>query len=94
MSDEASTSHSPTKKMRRVAGDRPFNRRGYDDTTQKILEDIDRCQSEVDSLTERASTEILVVEQKYNLMKKPLYARRTELISNIPNFWFTTVSYK
>jgi len=46
-------------------------------------------QNEIDRLNEQASEEILKVEQKYNKMRQPHFQRRTELISNIPNFWVT-----
>lgn len=56
---------------------------------QKALEDIDGCQNEIDALNEKASEEILQVEQKYNKLRKPHYEKRNELIKNIPNFWVT-----
>jgi len=57
---------------------------------QKALEEIDACQSEIDSLNEKASEEILKVEQKYNQERKPFFDKRNELIAKIPNFWETT----
>ena len=44
----------------------------YDPETQKALEEIDGCQNEIDALNEKASEEILKVEQKYNKLRKPL----------------------
>lgn len=61
----------------------------YDADTQKALEDIDTCQNEIDSLNEKASEEILKVEQKYNKLRQPYFAQRNELIKKIPNFWVT-----
>jgi template-activating factor I len=61
----------------------------YDAETQKALEDIDQCQNDIDSLNEKASEEILKVEQKYNKLRKPHYEQRNELIRKIPNFWVT-----
>lgn len=55
--------------------------------TQKALEEIDSCQNEIDQLNEKASEEILKVEQKYNSLRKPLFEKRNEIISRIPNFW-------
>ncbi|XP_074603597.1 NAP domain-containing protein SET [Brevipalpus obovatus] len=60
-----------------------------DSTIQKALEDIDSCQNEIDLLNEKASEEILKVEQKYNKLRKPFFDKRNELIQNIPNFWVT-----
>ena len=42
-------------------------------------------------LDEKASDEILKVEQKYNQMRKPHFEQRNNLIKKIPNFWVTTV---
>jgi len=61
----------------------------YDADTQKALEDIDSCQNEIDGLNEKASEEILKVEQKYNKLRKPHFEQRNELIKKIPNFWVT-----
>lgn len=59
----------------------------------EIVEEIDSVQNEIDTLNERASEEILKVEQKYNSLRKPHFERRTNLISKIPNFWVTAVSF-
>src|SRR5689334_5046088 len=66
----------------------------YDVETQKALEEIDACQNDIDSLNEKASEEILKVEQKYNKMRKPYFEKRNELIKKIPNFWVTAVSFR
>ena len=64
--------------------------REYDAGTQKALEDIDICQNEIDQLNEKASDEILKVEQKYNQLRKPFFEKRSEIIKKIPNFWVTS----
>ncbi|KAK2172499.1 hypothetical protein NP493_957g00015 [Ridgeia piscesae] len=61
----------------------------FDVETQKALEDIDACQNEIDALNEKASEEILKVEQRYNKLRKPFYEKRNELIKRMPNFWVT-----
>lgn len=66
--------------------------REYDPETQLALEEIDSCQNEIDSLNEKASEEILRVEQRYNKLRKPFFDKRNELIKKIPNFWVTAVS--
>lgn len=65
----------------------------YDGETQKALEEIDACQNEIDALNEKASEEILQVEQKYNKLRKPHFDKRNGLIQQIPNFWVTAVSF-
>lgn len=66
---------------------------GLADGESEFLEQIDTCQNEIDSLNEKASEEILKVEQKYNKLRKPLFEKRNEIIKNIPNFWVTAVSW-
>jgi len=59
----------------------------FDSETQKALEDIDACQNDIDALNEKASEEILKVEQKYNKLRRPHLEKRGEVISKIPGFW-------
>lgn len=40
-------------------------------------------------MNEKASEEILKVEQKYNKLRKPFFEKRNELIKKIPNFWMS-----
>jgi len=35
---------------------------------------------------------VLEVEQKYNVIRKPVYDKRNEIIKTIPDFWLTAVS--
>ncbi|XP_013779974.1 protein SET-like [Limulus polyphemus] len=70
-------------------GDADENSRDFDPETQKSLEDIDACQNEIDVLNEKASEEILKVEQKYNKLRKPFFEKRNDLIKKIPKFWAT-----
>lgn len=67
--------------------------RDFDAETQKALEEIDGCQNDIDALNEKASEEILKVEQKYNKLRKPFFEKRNEIIQKIPNFWVTAVSF-
>ena len=64
--------------------------RDFDEETQKALEEIDANQNEIDLLNEKASEEILKVEQKYNKLRRPFYDKRNEIIRRIPKFWLTT----
>ena len=84
------TEEPQAKKMRKIEGGEP-NSEGdeshdYDADTQKALEDIDACQNDIDALNEKASEEILKVEQKYNKLRKPFFEKRNDLIQKIPNF--------
>ena len=67
----------------------PVEERDFDEETQAALEDIDGCQNEIDAMNEKASEEILKVEQKYNQLRRPCFDKRKEIISRIPKFWLT-----
>jgi len=77
-----------TKKMRSEDG-QPGEEKDFDKETQKALEDIDTTQNEVDALNEKASEEILKVEQKYNKLRRPYYDKRNDIIKRVPKFWLT-----
>lgn len=47
---------------------------------------------QIDALNEKASDEILKIEQKYNKLRKPLFEKRNDAMKKIPNFWVTAVS--
>lgn len=83
---------SPAKRAKVSNPDSSFEgdqSQDFDSATQKALEDIDACQNEIDALNEKASEEILKVEQKYNKLRKPHYEKRNDMIKNISNFWIT-----
>ncbi|KAF8370951.1 spr-2 [Pristionchus pacificus] len=48
---------------------------------------IDNIQSELDALNDQAGDEIVKIEQKYNALRAPVYAKRSEAIKSVPNFW-------
>ncbi|KHJ46282.1 nucleosome assembly protein [Trichuris suis] len=83
---------APTRKQRKVDEGDADDSKDYDLETQKALEEIDSCQNEIDIMNERASEEILKVEQKYNKLRKPYFEKRNELIKKIPNFWVSAVA--
>ncbi len=72
-----------------VGGGGGVEERDFDEETQKALEEIDANQNEIDLLNEKASEEILKVEQKYNKLRRPFYDKRNEIIARIPKFWLT-----
>ncbi|VDM60537.1 unnamed protein product [Angiostrongylus costaricensis] len=82
-----STGEPATKKLKTEA--LPEHLSGIPEETKKVLIEIDTVQNEIDSLNEKASEEILKVEQKYNLLRRPQYEKRCEMIKKIPNFWCT-----
>ena len=83
----------PAPKVRKTEEPEADTSEVFDAETQKALEEIDACQNEIDALNEKASEEILQVEQKYNKLRKPHYEKRNDVIHKIPNFWVTAVSF-
>lgn len=63
------------------------------DDEHVLLEKVVSIQHEIDQLNERASEEILHVEQKYNKLRQPHYQTRSDILASIPDFWHTTVSF-
>jgi len=89
---EKSTSeslNSETPVMKKQKLDESIEDRDFDEETQKALEEIDSNQNEIDALNEKASEEILQVEQKYNKLRRPYYDKRNAIIQRIPKFWLT-----
>lgn len=90
----ASNTEGPTPRKMRKGEDgnavaEESSTKDFDADTQRALEEIDACQNEIDSLNEKASEEILKVEQKYNKLRRPFFDKRNDLIKKIPNFWVT-----
>jgi template-activating factor I len=93
MNQAATGGPSPRKILKRSEQDSDSDEdtQEFDEETQKALEEIDSCQNEIDGLNEKASEEILKVEQKYNKLRKPYFDRRNTIIEKIPNFWVTAM---
>ncbi|KAL1812339.1 hypothetical protein DCAR_0624556 [Daucus carota subsp. sativus] len=53
------------------------------------IENLQELQDQLDKVNEEASDKVLEIEQKYNEIKRPVYARRSEIIKRIPDFWLT-----
>lgn len=60
-------------------------------TTGKLSTGLERIQDALDDMNEKASGEIMAVEQKYVKLRKPYYDKRNELIKKVPNFWFSAL---
>ncbi|CAH2036935.1 unnamed protein product [Thlaspi arvense] len=55
------------------------------------IEKLQEIQDDLEKINEKASDEVLEVEQKYNVIRKPVYDKRNEIIKAIPDFWLTAV---
>ncbi|KAK1433737.1 hypothetical protein QVD17_10652 [Tagetes erecta] len=53
------------------------------------IEKLQEIQDELEKINEKASDEVLEVEQKYNEVRKPAYDKRGDIIKSIPDFWLT-----
>ncbi|XP_039062151.1 NAP1-related protein 2-like [Hibiscus syriacus] len=53
------------------------------------IEKLQEIQDELEKINEEASEKVLEVEQKYNVVRKPVYDKRSEIIKSIPDFWLT-----
>lgn len=64
----------------------------FDPMTTHQLGAVEGIQLEISKLNELAGDEILVVEQKYNKLRRPFFEKRSTLLKSIPNFWVTTLA--
>ncbi|GFP95524.1 nap1-related protein 2 [Phtheirospermum japonicum] len=53
------------------------------------IERLQEIQDELEKINEEASEKVLEVEQKYNVVRKPVYDKRNNIIKSIPDFWLT-----
>lgn len=53
------------------------------------IEKLQQVQDELERVAEEASDKVLEVEQHYNEVRHPIYAKRNEVIEGIPDFWLT-----
>lgn len=73
----------------KIAKAGPNGEEQTDKDQHEAIEKIDDVQNDIDKLNEQASEEILKVEQKYNKLRQPHFAKRSTLIKKIQNFWVT-----
>ncbi|GBG90411.1 hypothetical protein CBR_g50658 [Chara braunii] len=55
----------------------------------QAIEKLQEVQDELDRVNEEATDKVLEVEQKYTEIRRPVYKKRSEIISQIPDFWQT-----
>lgn len=89
------SSSSTVKKMKKndMGIDDSTDRPCVDEDTQKLIQEIDNIQSEIDSINYQSSKEIIKIEQKYAKLRQPCFEKRNEIMNNISNFWVTVVSF-
>merc|ERR1712130_3634 len=72
----------------------PEKKQKMDEEEQQLL-DVRKQQEGLDELNEKASEEILGVEKKFNKLRKPLFAKRQEMIRKLEKqcdtkFWWSS----
>merc|ERR1712176_981380 len=82
MSENGSAAVAENGAGKKAKLDDSVEEKDFDEETQKAL-------NEIDAMNEKASEEILKVEQKYNLLRRPFFEKRNEIIGRIPKFWLT-----
>lgn len=63
----------------------------FDPKIAKSLEQVENIQLEICALNEKASEEILRVEQKFNKLRRPYFEMRNNLLKQIPRFWLNAM---
>lgn len=53
----------------------------------KAVEQLESLQEELDKVNDEASEKVLQVEQHYNKVRRPIYLKRNEVISQVEGFW-------
>ncbi|XP_068662196.1 NAP1-related protein 2-like [Aristolochia californica] len=53
------------------------------------IEKLQEVQDELEKINDEESDKVLEVEEKYNVVRKPIYDKRNEVIRAIPEFWLT-----
>ncbi|KAF3329200.1 NAP1-related protein 2-like isoform X5 [Carex littledalei] len=65
---------------------------GSPKASSQLLDSIEKLQviqDELEAINEKASYEVLEVEKKFNELRKPVFAKRNEVIVSIQDFWLT-----
>lgn len=56
------------------------------------LREVEAIQSQIIQLNEQASEEILLVEQKFNQLRRPHFEKRNAILKDVPNFWLAALA--
>ncbi len=84
---------NPTKKQKTETSANPTQYADQEDPEMmKKYEKLEGLHDQLEKINEEADNEIIQVEQKYWLKKKPLLVERNAVIKTIPGFWKQTVS--
>jgi template-activating factor I len=102
MSSDTVKKDEPESKRPRIEAPSDNNHAGGGDVVDDIVkldaeaaaavfEKLEEVQKSLDAINEKASEEVLQVEQKYNKQRRPLFAKRGEYSEQLPQFWMTAL---
>lgn len=55
----------------------------------KAIEKLQEVQDEIEKVNEEASDKVLEIEQHYSIVRRPIFDKRNEIVTAIPDFWLT-----
>jgi|EP00670_Eutreptiella_braarudii_P002789 template-activating factor I len=55
--------------------------------------ELQQLQNKVEEIEEQFDQKVLELQSSFNKQKRPIYIERNEVISKIPNFWFTAFQH-
>eukprot|EP00475_Leptophrys_vorax_P000759 TRINITY_DN10415_c0_g1_i1.p1 TRINITY_DN10415_c0_g1~~TRINITY_DN10415_c0_g1_i1.p1 ORF type:complete len:274 (-),score=57.22 TRINITY_DN10415_c0_g1_i1:221-988(-) len=62
-----------------------------EDALDEAINKLNTIQDELDKINEEASDKVLEVEHKFNMIRRPVYDRRTAVLDKVPDFWRTVI---
>jgi hypothetical protein len=58
------------------------------------LKNLMEVQEKIDKIGEECAIEIVEIEKKYNIKKRPFFEERNKFIKTVENFWATVVCFR
>ncbi|GLD96021.1 hypothetical protein PINS_up004699 [Pythium insidiosum] len=81
----------PSPKRQRT-GDKPATAPVDEAKIQAIIEDVSKVDEDIEKENEKMARELLAIESKYNIAKRPFFEKRGKLLRGIPGFWKQALS--
>jgi len=63
-----------------------------DEQTEKLFAELDEEQDKIEALDQEENAKVIEIAKQYNQHRKPHMHKRNEIISRVPDFWFTAFS--
>jgi template-activating factor I len=84
----ASKPQPPSKRQKTEAK----SQKDDDAKLEGYFAELDKVQTKIDNIDKDLENELLAVQKKWEIKKKPLMKERAEVLKKIPQFWKTAVS--